>query len=340
MPPHIQQNVPLAPYTTLGCGGVAEFFAEVRTDADLFAIARWALENGHRITVLGGGSNVLVRDEGISGVVIRMVSRDVTYEERGDKTIVTADAGVILDDLVAELVSRELWGLENLSYIPGTVGAVPVQNVGAYGVEACERIESVVAYDTVSNEVQELSNETCQFTYRNSLFKKAEGVKYIILRVRFVVSHSVSPRLSYKELHEHFNEQTSPTLSEVRNVIISIRKKKLPDWHIVGTAGSFFKNPILNTSEWEKLREKYSDIPAYPEKNGNVKLSLGWILDHVCNLRGYREGNVGLHEGQALVLVCEKGTSAHEIEMFVKKVIAHVFEKTGIIVEEEVRTLG
>jgi UDP-N-acetylmuramate dehydrogenase len=226
MPPHIQQNVPLAPYTTLGSGGVAEFFAEVHTDDDLFAVVRWARENGHRITVMGGGSNVLIRDVGVSGIVIRMVSSDITYEERNETTIATADAGVILDDFIAELVKRGLWGLENLSHIPGTVGAVPVQNVGAYGVEARELIESVIAYDMVNDEVCELSNEACQFAYRDSLFKKPEGARYIILRVRFAVTRRTSPRLSYKELREHFGANASPSIDEVRSVIIAIRKKK------------------------------------------------------------------------------------------------------------------
>lgn len=340
MPPCIRTNVLLAPYTTLGVGGPAQFFAEVESVAVLEEVVTWAQNAGHTVTILGGGSNVLVSEEGVQGLVIRYIAEGITYEERDDVVLVTADAGVILDTLIEELVSKELWGLENLSAIPGMVGAVPVQNVGAYGVEAKDIIESVQVYDCVEKSVRTLTNTECVFAYRDSLFKKTEGSKYIILAVTFRVSPVPKPRLQYKDLIEYFGDETHPSLRAIREALITIRGKKFPDWHTVGTAGSFFKNTIISPSAYDALAREYPALPGFPEQNGNVKVSLGWILDKVCGLKGYREGKAGLYEKQALVLVCERGTTAREVTEFVSHVSACVFEKTGITIEAEVRMLS
>ncbi len=339
MPTCIRTDVLLAPYTTLGVGGPAQFFAEVQSVATLHEVVVWAQNAGHTITILGGGSNVLVSEEGVAGLVIRYVAQQITYEEYGDVTFVTADAGVVLDTLIEELVGKELWGLENLSAIPGTVGAVPVQNVGAYGVEAKEVIESVCVFDREKRSVRTLTNAECTFAYRDSLFKKNEGSRYIILSVTFRVSHTLAPLLTYKDLTDYFGTNIQPSLSAIREAVITIRGKKLPDWHTVGTAGSFFKNPIIARHVYEALLVQYPELPGFPEQNGDVKVSLGWILDKVCGLKGYREGKVGLYEKQALVLVCERSATAREVTDFVSHIIARVYKKTGITIEPEVRML-
>ncbi len=337
MPSCIRTDVLLAPYTTLGVGGPAQFFAEVESIASLEEVVAWAQHEGHTITLLGGGSNVLVSEEGVHGLVIRYVSAGITYEECEDTVRVTADAGVVLDTLIEELVSKKLWGLENLSAIPGTVGAVPVQNVGAYGVEAKDVIESVRVFDCEEKSVRTLTNAACTFAYRDSLFKKAEGSRYIILSVTFRVSRTPAPHIAYKDLTEYFGVDTHPSLSAIREALITIRGKKMPDWHTVGTAGSFFKNPIVARDVYEALVQKYPELPGFPEQNGDVKVSLGWILDKVCGLKGYKEGKVGLYEKQALILVCERGATAREVTDFVSHIIARVQEKTGITIEAEVR---
>ena len=339
MPSCIRTDVLLAPYTTLGVGGPAQFFAEVESVAVLQEVVTWAERMGYPITLIGSGSNVLISENGVRGLVIRYVATGITYEENADVVRVIADAGVVLDVLIHELVSKELWGLENLSAIPGTVGAVPVQNVGAYGVEAKEVIESVMVYDSTRGHTRTLTNAACTFGYRDSLFKKEEGSTYIIISVTFKVGRTPTPRLMYKDLVEYFGTQTQPSLREIREAIIAIRGKKLPDWHEIGTAGSFFKNPIVSPAMYEALVLRYPELPGFPQQNGEVKISLGWILDRVCGLKGYREGKVGLYEKQALVLVCERGATAREVTDFVSHVIAVVYEKTGITIEPEVRML-
>lgn len=337
---HIQQNIPLAPYTTLGVGGQAEYFCEVANEHELREAIQWAQENKHPVTILGGGSNVLVAESGVRGLVLRICFTDSVYKTLDATTTeVTGGAGILLNYFIGELVSKKLWGLENLSAIPGTVGAVPVQNVGAYGVEVADVITKVSVYDTVTNSVVDLSREACAFGYRDSIFKKEEGKRYIIVSVTFMLSNVPNPKLAYKDIQEYFIGETVVDILRIREAIIAIRALKFPDWNVVGTAGSFFKNPIISKSEFERLQNLYPGLPGFSNDEGNIKISLGYILDKVCNLKGYREGRVGLYEKQALVLVCDKGTSWSEVYDFSQKIIESVFEKTGIQIEREVTVM-
>jgi UDP-N-acetylmuramate dehydrogenase len=339
MPPVIKSTVPLAPYTTLGVGGSAEYFAEVTHTEELSAVVQWARENGHAVTILGGGSNVVVPDTGVRGLVVRPLFLDVTYHTRGDgMQHVTAGAGVVLDALVADVVARGLWGLENLSAIPGTVGGVPVQNVGAYGVEARDVVVSVEAYDPHNGTCVTLTREECRFAYRDSYFKHA-GAHLVIIAVTFSLSEVPTPRLSYKDLATRFSGVDTPTLSAIRDAVVSIRAGKFPDWRTVGTAGSFFKNPVITPAHYAALRVRHPDMPGFVTDDGRMKVSLGWILDHVCGLRGYTEGNVGLYHAQALVLVCTPEARAEEVLAFADTIIARVHAATDIIVEREVTLL-
>ena len=259
----------------------------------------------------------------------------MSYKDVDSDVYVTVGAGVVLDEFVETLVAQGLWGLENLSGIPGTVGGVPVQNVGAYGVEAKDIIVAVEVYDPISDSVEALSNPECAFTYRDSYFKR-EGKHLIITAVTFRVSRIATPKLAYKDLAARFSEEAAPSLQDVRDAVLLIRSKKFPDWRVVGTAGSFFKNPIIPAEEYEKLRATYPELPGFPTDDGRVKVSLGWILDHVCNLRGYTEESVGLYSEQALVLICAHGTSPNDVISFSEKIIARVYEATGITIEREV----
>lgn len=332
----ILKDVPLAPLTTLKVGGYASFFVKVTEESELKDAISYAKQQGLPVVILGGGSNVLVPDRGIDALVIVPAFVSLTYTEVDDHTvIVTAGAGVVLDELICETVEKGLWGLENLSSIPGSVGGVPVQNVGAYGVEAKDVIQSVTVYDRETESSIVLTNEACAFAYRMSLFKHEEGKRYVITHVAFVLSRVPNPKIVYKDLAAYFSESREATQKEIRNAVIAIRSAKFPDWHTCGTAGSFFKNPILDEEQFLTLKERYPDMVGYIQ-NGKAKVSLGWILDHVLHLKGYREGNVGLYEAQALVLVTHGESTSDEIFSFSETIIQKIFDATGIIVEREV----
>ncbi len=339
MPATIKKNVPLASYTTLGVGGEAEYFATVTTLEELREVVLWAKEERLRISILAGGSNVLVPDTGLRGLIIRPAFESISYKE-GEEVRVTVGAGIALDSLVSELVEKKLWGLENLSAIPGTVGAVPIQNVGAYGVEAKNIVESVTVFNTETDSVEELSNSACAFAYRDSIFKYEAGKHYIITAVTFRVSTTPRPQLVYRDLVTFFETNPSPSIGEIRNAVIQIRSKKFPDWHVIGTAGSFFKNPIIPRDLFQSLQVKYPELLGHEVDGDRIKVSLGYVLDKICGLKGYEENGIGLYTEQALVLVCKKGSRADDVALFSQRIIDRVFDATGIAIEREVTILA
>ena len=333
---NMKEKVALAPFTTMGIGGNAEFFAEISQLPKLREAVLYAKEKSMPITILGGGSNVLIKDGMLQGLVLRIALSGVTYAEIGTDVYVTAGAGVVLDELISETVTRGMWGLENLSAIPGYVGATPIQNVGAYGVEVSDLITSVVAYDTLRDEYVVLSNRSCSFQYRDSLFKREEGRHYIVVWVTYKLSKTPQPKLSYKDIERYFKGITAPSLLEIRRAVIEIRSRKFPDWRKIGTAGSFFKNPILTEDEFQKLRGTFPNLPGFPLPGGQIKIPLGYVLDKILGLKGYREGNVGLYSEQALVLIADRGANAKEVNAFAEKMVKRVKDATGIDVVREV----
>ncbi len=335
----IQKNQSLQPYTTLQVGGDAQYFVEVDSEASLDEAVGYAQANNLPVTVLGGGSNVLISEKGIQGLVIRMSITDVVTEVIGHRVLLTASAGMELDDLVAHAVAHGYWGLENLSHIPGTVGGAPIQNVGAYGVEVQDVIESVRVYNMQARKFQALTPTECEFEYRNSLFKKPEGAQHIVVAVTFILTTKATPQLSYKDLHTRFAD-AQPTLADIRQAVIEIRATKFPNWKIVGTAGSFFKNPILPQEKYEALCAKYPGLPGFDVGDGQTKVPLGWILDKVLHLKGYGNEKVGTYQEQALVLINKGDASAEDISSFAENIIQKVYEATGIEVQWEVTKLG
>lgn len=334
---NIQENVLLAPYTTLGVGGRADFFLVVTNEDELREGVRFAKERELPISIMGGGSNVLVRDSGVRGLVIKNQILGISYSEEGESVFVTAGGGIIWDDLVFDTVNKGYWGLENLSAIPGTVGATPVQNVGAYGVEVGDLISEVRAYDLTSDKFVNLSRTDCRFGYRDSFFKTETGRWMFIVSVTYKLSLIPAPKTHYQDLVSRFgSDVASPTLDEVRNTVIAIRSCKFPDVKVIGTAGSFFKNPKISKQEADDLVVDYPSLPVFPQSDGSVKVSLGFILDKICGLRGHREGNVGLYDKQALVLVNYGGATEKEIVAFANDVARKVFDKTKIKIEWEV----
>lgn len=336
----IEEHVRLCDHTTLKTGGVVRYMVQVGTREDVEAAVLFVREQGLPYFILGGGSNVLAPDEGFPGILIKMALTGREYVTEADgSTLLTAAAGEELDAVVADTVARGYWGLENLSAIPGTVGATPVQNVGAYGVEVKDCIEAVETYHVPTMSWKTFTNDECQFGYRDSFFKSAAGKEYVIVSVRFRLSSTPVPRVSYRDLSQYFSSTPRPTLMAVREAVTIIRSRKFPDWHTVGTAGSFFKNPIVEREIADALSVLYPELPVFEVNEREKKVSLGYVLDKICGLKGYRRGAVGLYEAQALVLVNYGGATTTEIHEFVREVAAIVKEKTNLTIEPEVRAL-
>ncbi len=334
----VQEFVSLASYTTLKIGGFARYFCDVHSLAELTEAITFAREKHLPTLVLGGGSNMLVSDSGFPGVVLHSIVSGIEWEENGGTLFVTVGAGVVWDDLVAQSTAKGYWGLENLSGIPGSVGASAIQNIGAYGTEVSEVIEWVECYDSAMAVVRKIDHEDCLFGYRDSIWKHDSGKGLIVLRIRFRLKKEGVAQLSYKDLNEYFArvKKNQPTQEEVRSAVLEIRSGKFPDLARYGTAGSFFKHPIVTKEEGEQFLAKFPDAPHYAMGGGRMKLSAGWIIDHALSLRGMRKGNVGTWEKQALVLVNYGGASAKEVRAFAREIQYRAAVHTNILLEPEV----
>jgi UDP-N-acetylmuramate dehydrogenase len=303
----------------------------------------WASQHTMPVFILGGGSNVLISDKGFNGLVIKIEITGVATKNLSDTIFeVVAGAGENWDEFVGSMVAQNIFGLENLSRIPGTVGAAPVQNIGAYGVEVKNFVSWVEVFNKETLTLEIVNNDQCQFNYRDSIFKKPEGKKYVITRVAFLLSSEPNLQLEYKDIVNYITEHNIAelTLQKVRDIIIDIRTKKLPDLKLYGTAGSFFKNPIIWTSHYKELVQQYPEMPFFPMDDEHmVKIPAAWLLDKLCGFKGYREGNVGIYQNQALVLVNFGNATAEEIFRLSEKMIKCVEEKTKIKLEREVQII-
>lgn len=328
----IEENIPLAPFTTFRIGGPARFFTRVQSADELRAALAFAKEKKLEVFILGGGSNVLVDDKGFGGLVIKI---EMTGVEKEGTTLV-AGAGESWDALVARAISEELWGLENLSGIPGTVGAAPVQNIGAYGAELKDTLLWLEALDTQSNEVVRFENKQCKFAYRSSLFKKSPG-RYILLRAAFALHKDGTPNISYKDLSLAFAGK-NPALQEIRAAVLAIRAQKFPDLSVEGTAGSFFLNPIVTPAAAARLAAQYPSLPQF-KAEGGVKLSLAWLLDNALNLKGTQLGGARLFERQPLVIAATRDARAGDVRALAEKIKSEVRATLGLEIEEEVKVI-
>ena len=288
--------------------------------------------------VLGGGNNILFTQR-FAGTLLKPVGKGIKIKAQiDDSVIVEAEAGVEWDDLVAWSVERDLWGMENLSLIPGTVGAAPVQNIGAYGAEAKDVIERVHFFDVEDRKHHTLGCAECRFAYRESIFKHELKGRAIITSVEFRLSKSSQPSLGYGDLAKEVELRGGATLKNIREAVCAIRQSKLPDTAVLGNAGSFFKNPIVNKEVSERLKAEYDSMPIYPVSEHKCKLAAGWLIDQ-AGLKGYRKGNVGVHERQALVLVNFGGATGAEVIALSEEVRERVFAKFGINIDPEVNIL-
>ena len=330
----IESNVSLLPYNTFGIDVKASRLAIVGADDGNNPIDRYSKpieklrSDGcfeSRYFVLGGGSNVVFTRD-FAGTVV-MMSRDKVAVVRvdGDTVYVSADAGMTLDDVVSWCVAKDLYGLENLSAIPGTVGASVVQNVGAYGAEAKDYVDSVCVYDIQDNGFKCLTPEECEFGYRSSMFKRFPG-RYLVLNVIYRLSRTFVPNLGYKALEN----MPHSSAKELRDAITDLRWSKLPRPAEHGSAGSFFKNPIVDEATCRRLLEKYPNMPHYP---GN-KLSAGWLIDQ-CGWKGKRIGRVGVWPNQALVLYNAGGCTGQEVREVAETIRTDVASTFGVELECE-----
>lgn len=288
--------------------------------------------------VLAGGNNILFTGD-YDGVLLTPVARRIALlSDDGEEVRVRVDAGVEWDDLVEWAVQRGLWGIENLSLIPGKAGAAPVQNIGAYGCEAKDAIRRVEMYCVETGAMLTLDAAHCGFGYRESVFKHDLKGRVIITAVEIALTHTPRPRLGYGDVEREVEARGGATLRNIREAICAIRRAKLPDPAVLGNAGSFFKNPVVGAAAAERLLAEYPDMPHYPAPEGRVKLAAGWLIDR-AGMKGSRKGAVGVHERQALVLVNHGGATGGEVIAFAHEVQEQVREKFGIEIDTEVNIL-
>ncbi len=337
----IEENIIMAPFTTLGVGGPARYFARASSVEDIKDIVKFAKRKKTPLIPIGGGSNILVSDEGVQGMVVKMEIPGISFNnEEKDSILMKVFAGEDWDKVVERSVSAGLYGLENLSGIPGTAGAAPVQNIGAYGVEISGLVFEVEVYDAKEEKFTVFKNEECSFGYRESIFKNSPG-RFLITSVIMKLSKRPYFVSDYKDISERMSSGNySQDGAGMREMVLDIRSKKFPDEEGTGSVGSFFKNPVLSSDDLQKVKMKFPDIPFYPHGSGYFKVPLAWILDKLLKVRGLRHGNVGLFDSQPLVLVAYNGATQKEIFAFAEEIKKGVKDATGIEVDYEVKLLS
>ncbi len=341
----IREDIPLAPFTTFGIGGPARYFTTARTEADVEKAVAFARERDLPLFVLGGGSNLLVRDEGFSGLVTQIAIPGV---DRPTGELLDAGAGESWDALVDHAITRNLAGIECLAGIPGSVGGTPVQNVGAYGQEVSETIESVRAFDLQRNRWQDLTNAECHFRYRESLFNTDQPNRYIVTRVRFRLRSNGAPTFRYAELARRFADRPTPALAEVAAAVRDIRRSKgmviAPGDPDTRSAGSFFRNPIVPAAALQQVASATAidpaDIPHWPATSGDIKLPAAWLLERAGFTKGYAEGPVAISSRHTLALTNRNNASCADILRLQDHIVATVQARFNITLEREPVLLG
>jgi UDP-N-acetylmuramate dehydrogenase len=337
------EGVSLAPRSTMGVGGAARFFVEARDEADVVEAVGWSARRGVSLHVLGGGSNLVVADAGVDGLVLRVASRGVLSREVDGAVELEAAAGEPWDDLVSLAVERGWAGLECLSGIPGLVGGTPIQNVGAYGQEVSETLVAVRVLDRASRRLLTLDRAACRFAYRQSLFKRDLPERYVILSVRYRLRPGGEPAVRYAELERHLDAggPGAPSLARVRESILAIRRAKSmvlePGDENRRSCGSFFLNPVVALPDAARIAAAAGDptMPRWPEPDGRVKLSAAWLIQRAGFDRGHVEGPVGLSTRHALAIVAHEGARARDVVAFAGRIRARVEAAFGLTLVPE-----
>ena len=336
----VHQHVPLAPLTTFQVGGPARYFVEARGESDVCAAVAEARSREWPLFVLGGGSNLVISDAGWPGLVLKIALTGIAERRDGACMLFDAAAGEDWDRFVAHTVARDCAGIECLSGIPGTVGGTPVQNVGAYGQDVSETITSVRVLDTSRGEMRDLENSDSGFAYRTSIFNTRERGRYIVLRVTFALAPGGLPRLEYADLKRHFaGRSTPPTLAETREAVRAIRLSKamliVPGDDDCRSAGSFFKNPVVAREALERLQARAGPVPNFPAKDGMVKITAAWLVEHAGFPKGLSRGPVGISRKHALAIVNRGGATAADIIALKNEIQQRVLDKFGIELHPE-----
>ncbi|MFM6977085.1 MAG: UDP-N-acetylmuramate dehydrogenase [Sphingobacteriaceae bacterium] len=335
----LQQHVSLKKHNTFGVEAEARWFAEVKNEADLSTLFNHPEIKGLPILVIGGGSNMLFT-QNFEGLVVWINNKGISYDLDGDTVLLKSAAGEIWNDLVNYAVDHGFAGMENLSLIPGTVGASPVQNIGAYGVELDMIFESCRAFEIQTGKFRTFAKAECGFSYRESIFKQALKGKYIITEVTYRLKEHADINSSYGAIREELARRgiTHPGIKEISQVVSAIRVSKLPDPSTIGNAGSFFKNPVISIDKFIQLQSSFPDIVHYPMPNNQIKLAAGWLIEQ-CGWKGKNHGHTGTWKNQALVLVNHGQATGKEVFDFSSLIIDSVFERFGVSLEREVNII-
>jgi len=338
---NIQSDYDLTDKLTFHVPAKSKFYVRVSSDDELLEALAFAKAKNLEILILGGGSNMLFHRDFV-GLVIQIGHTGIQIiSDDGRRVTVVVGAGEDWHDFVMFSLDRKFGGIENLSLIPGCVGASPMQNIGAYGVEIKQVLEWVEAIQIATGELRRFSKVDCELGYRESIFKAREKNKWVIVRVAFNLDRESELVTSYGALLSELRDipENKRTHRDVSEAVIRIRRSKLPDPAILGNAGSFFKNPIISTSDFSALQTTHPDIPNYPQENGDVKLAAGWLIDK-AGWKGHDRGTHGVHELQALVLVNRGGASGEEVWSLAKEIMESVKEKFGVRLHPEVNQIG
>ncbi|MBS1652490.1 MAG: UDP-N-acetylmuramate dehydrogenase [Bacteroidetes bacterium] len=337
----IKSNINLKPFNTFGIDCWCNYFVQIKTLEELSQLRQNAIFNSNEKLIIGGGSNILFT-KNFKGLVIKNEIKGIKIISENDETvIVEAGAGEVWHEFVMWNISKGFSGLENLSLIPGCVGAAPMQNIGAYGVEIKDTFYSLKAIDINSGIEKIFYAKDCNFGYRESVFKSVYKNKYCIVAVSFQLSkQSAVLNTSYGAINDELNKMgiEIPNIKNISDAVISIRNSKLPNPKIIGNAGSFFKNPEVSPEKYNTLKQNFEKIVSYPLTNGNYKLAAGWLIEH-CNLKGYSYKNAAVHDKQALVLINKGAASGNDIYELSEYILNKVFEKFKVKLEREVNII-
>lgn len=335
----INKNISLKPFHSFASNEKATYFSTIANKEEIVELSKWCKENNKPFLILGSGTNILFTKH-FEGIVAKMEIMGLKkIAETSNEVILEVGAAEQWNYFVSYCVQKGWGGIENLSLIPGTVGASPIQNIGAYGVEAKDCIKSVIAYDTINEQWVTFNNEACEFGYRSSKFKTSKN-RYIISHVQFTLQKQPTLKTDYGVIREVLHDKNikSPSLIDISNAIIQIRRDKLPDPQKIGNAGSFFKNPIISIELHDVLKKEYPAMVAHPISDHSYKVAAGWLIES-CGWKGIKKGNVGCYEKQALVIVSYGIESGSEVFAFSEEILQSVKEKFGITLEREVNIL-
>lgn len=333
----VMTNISLKQYTTMKLGGEARYMATADSASDVVSLYRNARKENLPIFVLGGGSNVITHDEVFEGIVLlNKIKGFEIISENDETTDVKIGAGEVWDEVVEKAIGLGLQGIEAMSGIPGTAGAAPVQNVGAYGQEIADTLISLEAYDSKTDTIVTISADECDFSYRNSIFRDKEKGRYCILNITLRLNKAEPKPPYYASLQKYIDENDirEVNLSVIRVAVLNIRSEKLPDPAELPSAGSFFKNALVEKWKLEELQKEYSDIPNYAMSDGRYKIPTGWLIDK-AGLRGYRSHGMRVYEKNALVLVNDSATGYDDLAAIREEIVQIVFDKFGIKIEQE-----